>query len=360
MPEFRWILLGLGMVLLGGIWWWGSRRPSQARGFSELRESEAPGATTLSSAAEPLMNLNAPPPAAFNANPVVREPSISPYEPLRISTHESDDSPNGLDIPVMADPDADSQIVELEDVQLLEETNTDAVGATTTLLTPDPLQEAIDPNAQTHPGAHTQTSDPVQTGTMTAGTDGSATHVHSQSTGASGRFAMRRDLPATATRTDVSGRFSRVKPEAPKPIQLQKILTLRICAMADSTWAGEDLALALSGSDVVHGRYGVFHRLHADGRSVFCVASLVEPGSFDPAQMPQQRFPGISLFAVLPGPLEPVPALEALLETARQLAQDLSGMMQDELGQPLSPQRAVRLREEVLQFQQAVQASASP
>lgn len=304
------------------------------------------------------MHLNAPPPA-FNSNPVVREPSISPYEPLRISTHESDDSDNGLDIPVMAEPDVDSQIVELEDVQLIEEGSTDFVGATTTLLPPDPLQEAIDPNAQTHPGAHTQTDVHTQSGTHSPGAGSSATHVHTQTTSTSGRFAMRRE-PAAAPRTDVSGRFSRVKPEAPKPIQLQKILTLRVCALADTTWAGEDLALALSASDVVHGRYGVFHRLHADGRSVFCIASLVEPGSFDPVQMPQQRFPGISLFAVLPGPLDPMPTLEALLETARQLAQDLSGMMQDELGQPLSPQRVGSLREEVVQFQQAVQASASP
>jgi FtsZ-interacting cell division protein ZipA len=340
------------MVLLGGIWWWGSRRPSQARGVSELRESDGAGATS-GSAAEPMLSGNAPPPAAFSITPVVREPRISPYEPLRISTHESDDSPNGLDIPVMTEPEVDSQIVELEDVHLHEEPNTDAAGATTTLLPPDPLHEAIDPNAQTHPGAHTETEVNVQSGEPT-------TQVPPHTTSASGRFAVRRDSTTAAPRTDVSGRFSRVKPEPPKPIQLQKILTLRICAVADTTWAGEDLALALSGSDLVHGRYGVFHRLHADGRSVFCVASLVEPGSFEPAQMPQQRFPGISLFAVLPGPMEPMPTLEALLETARQLAQDLSGMMQDEQGQPLSPQRAGRLREEVVQFQQAVQASGSP
>ena len=336
MPEFRWILLGLGMLLLGGIWWWGSRRPSQARGISELRESDAAGAAPASSIAEPPLLVNTPPAAAFNASPVFREPSISPYEPLRISTHESDDSGNGLDIPVMAEPEVDSQIVELEDVQLVEEPTTES-------LPPDPLQEALDPNAQTHPGAHIQTDAPLAV----------------QSTSRSGRFSIRRDTPAVPLRTDVSGRFSRVKVETPKPIHLQKILTLRVCAVADMPWSGEDLALALSGSDLVHGRYGVFHRLHADGRSVFCVASLVEPGSFDPAQMPQQRFPGISLFAVLPGPLDPMPTLEALLETTRQLAQDLSGMMQDEFGQPLSPQRAGGLREEVAMFQQALQASAS-
>mgnify|MGYP000558907839 CR=1 FL=1 len=62
------------------------------------------------------------------------------------------------------------------------------------------------------------------------------------------------------------------------------------------------------------------------------VASLIEPGSFDPERMHEQRFPGLSIFAVLPGPLAPVQALEDLLGCARQLSTDLSGMMQDEQG----------------------------
>ena len=130
-------------------------------------------------------------------------------------------------------------------------------------------------------------------------------------------------------RTDTSGRFVRVKPESPKPIELQKIITLRVLCMTEGGWPGEDVAAALVGSDLVHGRYGVFHRLHADGRTVFYVASLVEPGSFDPAQMPEQRFPGLSIFAVLPGPMEPVATMDLLYATARQLATDLAGMMQD-------------------------------
>ncbi len=341
MPEFRWILLGLGMLLLGGIWWWGSRRPAQARGFSELRESDSLSTLTSLPAAEPGMPANAAAPAAFSANPVMREPSISPYEPLRISTQDCDDAWNSLDIPVMAELEIEPHGVELEDVQLLNETTPDPSGTTTTLLPPEPSPIPLDSHAQTHASTRPHVDSNLQTLSN------------------SGRFARPRENPPAAPRTDVSGRFSRVKPETPKPIELQKILTLRVCAVADTSWAGEDLALALSGSDLVHGRYGVFHRLHADGRSVFCVASLVEPGSFDPARMTQQRFPGVSLFAVLPGPLEPLATLEALLEATRQLAQDLSGMMQDEQGHPLSPQRAGALREDVIDFQQRLQDNAA-
>jgi cell division protein ZipA len=318
-PEFRWILLGLGMLLLGGIWWWGSRRPSQASGRPDLREPEPLGnfSSTLIGDDPQTLTLEPAGPAAgaFPGHPIVREPSVPPFEPLRISAQESASSDGELELPVMVEPAVDSQIVQIDDVQMLVES------------------PSADPTASTASLAAPALTPPPT-------------------------------LPEPRPRTDTSGRFSRVKtpesrPEPARPVERQKIIAVRICAVADTPWDGTDLATALTGSDLVHGRYGVFHRLHTDGRSIFCVASLVEPGSFDPASMPEQRFPGISIFAVLPGPVEPLQTFEQLMATARQLAQDLSGMMQDEKGGPLSPQRAGSLREEVVRFQQLLQAEAA-
>jgi cell division protein ZipA len=106
------------------------------------------------------------------------------------------------------------------------------------------------------------------------------------------------------------------------------------------------------------GRYQVFHRRHSDGRSVFCVASLTEPGAFDLGRMATEEFRGVTLFAVLPGPLDPVQTLDEVLSTARELARELTGTVQDERGAPFSPQRAAALREDVARFQ-AHQAAVS-
>jgi FtsZ-interacting cell division protein ZipA len=57
------------------------------------------------------------------------------------------------------------------------------------------------------------------------------------------------------------------------------------------------------------------------------------------------------LFAVLPGPVEPLLTIDELLGAARGLAQELSGMVQDSKGMPLSPQRAAAIRDEVARFQ---------
>jgi cell division protein ZipA len=86
------------------------------------------------------------------------------------------------------------------------------------------------------------------------------------------------------------------------------------------------------------------------------VASLIEPGTFDMDHMAEMEFRGVTLFAVLPGPLAPLEMVDELLRTARGLGDELSGMVQDAKGMPLSPQRAAALREDVARFQASMGA----
>jgi FtsZ-interacting cell division protein ZipA len=63
------------------------------------------------------------------------------------------------------------------------------------------------------------------------------------------------------------------------------------------------------------------------------------------------------LFAVLPGPLEPLLTVDELLGAARELAGELAGHVQDSKGMPMSPQRAAALRDEVARFQASISVS---
>ena len=108
---------------------------------------------------------------------------------------------------------------------------------------------------------------------------------------------------------------------------------------------------ALERQDLVYGRYEVFHRKHTNGSTLFCVASLIEPGTFDLALMPEQEFRGVTFFAVLPGALESLAIFDAQITAVRGLAESLSGMAQDSTGLPLSPSKAAALREDVARFQ---------
>lgn len=130
-------------------------------------------------------------------------------------------------------------------------------------------------------------------------------------------------------------------PEAP-----QKILALRITAPASSPFDGRSLREAMAAEGLEFGRYKVFHRLHADGQPVFSLASLKEPGTFDPATMDGLSYRGVAMFAVLPGPVEPSQALEQLLEAARGICERLGGVLQDDRGAALSVARVGQLRTE--------------
>jgi cell division protein ZipA len=291
--ELRWILLGLSLVLLGGIWWWGRRRSSQAPGDAQLRE--------ITPSIEPQRPAAAPRQASSEAQSAIEtapepdpEPDwgVPPFEPLSIRTQDYERVPI-LDGPMMVNADPAPVL---------------ASGA-------PPVPMSATPGAAPPPAA-----------------------------------------PATL----VPGRVPTLLPESsasaapaqtPNASEQQKIVTVRVCAPGEVRWSGATLLSALEMHGLAYGRYQVFHRRHVDGRSLFCVASLIEPGTFDVAGMSTEEFRGITLFAVLPGPVEPLLTVDELLGAARGLAQELSGMVQDSKGMPLSPQRAAALRDDVARFQ---------
>lgn len=133
----------------------------------------------------------------------------------------------------------------------------------------------------------------------------------------------------------------------------QKIVTLRIVAPEQKFFPGDDLILTLRGIGLRHGKFGIFHRYDGndESRTVFSAASLVEPGSFDLENIKDQEIPGISLFLVIPGPIDGIEGFDQMMTAARTLAQSLNGELLDESGSTLSIQRERYMREEVIQFQ---------
>lgn len=134
---------------------------------------------------------------------------------------------------------------------------------------------------------------------------------------------------------------------------LQKIVTLRLIARDGGSFNGDELILSMRGIGLRHGKFGIFHRYDGNDeeRTVFSAASLVEPGSFDLANIKEQEIPGISVFLVLPGPVEGVEAFDSMMESARTLAQTLDAELLDESGSSLSIQRERYMREEIIQYQ---------
>jgi len=133
----------------------------------------------------------------------------------------------------------------------------------------------------------------------------------------------------------------------------QKIVTLRIVANENKFFPGDDLVLSMRGIGLRHGKFGIFHRYDGndESRTVFSAASLVEPGSFDLENIKEQEIPGISLFLVIPGPIDGIEGFDLMITAARTLAQSLDGELLDDSGSSLSIQRERYMREDIIQFQ---------
>ena len=129
------------------------------------------------------------------------------------------------------------------------------------------------------------------------------------------------------------------------PDEQRRVVALRLVAPRPDQFPGRSLRQALAAEGFVLGRFDIFHKPDEARRAIVSAASLTQPGTFDAETMDSQHFGGLSLFAVLPGPMTPPQAFEELVTTARHLNERLCGVLQDEAGTPLTPARIASLRE---------------
>jgi FtsZ-interacting cell division protein ZipA len=126
---------------------------------------------------------------------------------------------------------------------------------------------------------------------------------------------------------------STVVVEWPEP-EASRVLAVRLIAPTEK-FSGRAVRMALAAEGFVLGKLSIFHKPAPDGRALLSVASLTKPGTFDSQSIDLQRFSGLNLFTVLPGPVSGQDAAEEMLECAQVLAQRLRGTLQDDHGAPL-------------------------
>jgi cell division protein ZipA len=113
----------------------------------------------------------------------------------------------------------------------------------------------------------------------------------------------------------------------------EKIIALHIAAKGGHAFAGPAIHNALQLNRLRFGMHDIYHRItEVNGvpEAVFSVASMVKPGQLDPAAGDRFTTPGLTLFMVMPGPLEGAHAFRDMLDTANRLAQRLGGEVLDD------------------------------
>jgi cell division protein ZipA len=139
------------------------------------------------------------------------------------------------------------------------------------------------------------------------------------------------------------------RPPAAPPGQ-EKIIMLHVAATDGKVFTGTAVHTALQLCRLQFGMRDVYHRItEANGvpEAVFSVASMVKPGFLDPGMARDFSTPGLTLFLVMPGPIEGVVAFRDMLETAQQLAQRLGGDILDDKRTLLTHQTEQYLHDQI-------------
>ncbi len=313
MTELRWILLGAGVALILALWWWETRKAkARAEGEAEQpwpRERAEPSMDARSESAQ----FEGPEPAPIYA------PTI---ERLRVPRR-----PPLIEIPEDFEVDI-SDFVGIERRHVAEpelapaaqsEIETDLAGA-------DAANEGAPPFEEELPDEHHR-----------------APWIRTQPLERDKVAPKKEEEPPEPPPADA---MERRTAEASK----QRIVALRLIAPG-GPWNGAQLRAALEAEGLRFGQYSIFHREREDGKTLLYVASMMEPGSFDIEKMDHQDFPGVSLFGIVPGPLDAPATFDLVLTIGRSLAERMKGQLQDEQGSTLTAQRILNLREELVHFE---------
>ncbi|MCC5810353.1 MAG: cell division protein ZipA [Ectothiorhodospiraceae bacterium] len=141
----------------------------------------------------------------------------------------------------------------------------------------------------------------------------------------------------------------------------QKIVVLHVVAGAGYCFTGPALVDAAKRVGLRHGEHSIFHHT-MDTRSgrvaVYSMASMVEPGTFEPDRVEEMETPGVALFMQLPAPFDGLTAFEQMLETARRLADKLDGHVLDAQRCDLTQQSVEHIREELREYRRLAHLAA--
>ena len=369
MPELRLTLLVVGVIFLAALAWWELRRPHQVRGSDLPRPAPDP----LERPAERTADWDLPPSLNRGRSPELELPRMSARDPeAQLPVLEVDPDEFAVfearaevaPVPAPVGPDPHGEPAEQTAKIIQEDFAADftapepqfidtrfgedfALERVAEVPDPPPAALAVAPATADMEGlleelGTSQSSDPpISDIEVTAGPDG-----HGPET----EYTVAITPPVIAEPLPVVPPLV-TEPEAPPASVIvewpaadaSQVLAVRVISGGER-FSGRAVRLALAAEGFMLGTFEIFHKPAADGRALLSIASLNKPGTFDPHSIDMQRFSGLNLFAVLPGPVPGPQAVEELLACAQVLAQRLRAVLQDEQGAPLNPARIAALR----------------
>lgn len=145
------------------------------------------------------------------------------------------------------------------------------------------------------------------------------------------------------------------QPRASRPVTQEpsEVITVHLVAPKGYTFGGEGMLQLFTAHGLEFGEMNIFHAYGEEkeaGNVQFSMANAVT-GTFDYATIDSADFAGFTFFLALPGPKQPLLAIDRMLEVVTSMAQRLGAEMKDEHRSVLTQQTMDHLRERVREFE---------
>jgi cell division protein ZipA len=145
-------------------------------------------------------------------------------------------------------------------------------------------------------------------------------------------------------------RASAPEPRKSEPA-VEELIMISVLAHKGEPYVGGGLIEALRSRGLRYGDMNIFHRVDPMTKAtLYSVANVVEPGTFDMADLDQFRSPGVCFFMQLPGPENPLDVFEDMLKVAREVAAKAGGELKDERRSVMTGQTIEHYRQRISDF----------
>ena len=137
------------------------------------------------------------------------------------------------------------------------------------------------------------------------------------------------------------------------PNAKEMVVVFHVVAREPEKFSGPMIKQMMSELDLEYGEMGIFHlnvERFEKKQSIYCVANMLKPGTFDIDNMTQFSTPGLTFILQLPGPEESLKSLNIMIEHAQRLATFLNGELLDKDQSPLTNQAISHYKEQVQLF----------